>query len=90
MIPGQLGPTRRDLDWLLRAFMTWEMIRKRMLGTTDAYPDFVSLWNTLGDANNQSNFILNCLNDGICSRGRGHIKDGCFSSGLPDSLYIDP
>ena len=22
MIPGQLGPTRRDLDWLLRAFMT--------------------------------------------------------------------
>ena len=22
MIPGQLGPTRRDLDWLLSAFMT--------------------------------------------------------------------
>ena len=91
MTPGQLGPTRRDLDWLFSAFTTWGSTRhkaaleqsKQMRKT---HSDFVRLRDALGNANNQANLILYRLNDGVGSIRRRHVQHGCVWLGLANGL----
>jgi len=88
MIPGQLGPIRRDFDWLLRAFITCvTMVQYIRPGVANApYSDLVCLGNTLCNANNQAHLILDGLNDGICSGRWRDIEDCSIRLGFPDSL----
>lgn len=50
------------------------------------YPDFVLLRDAFGDANNETDLILNSLNYGICG-GRGrNIENGGVRLGISNGL----
>ena len=91
MIPGQLGPIRRDLDWDFRAAVTFVInydieINSRMPGEIDTNANFVRLRNSLCDANDKAYFVLNCINNSISGLSGRDIKDGSIRLGFPDSL----
>jgi hypothetical protein len=91
MIPGQFGPTRRDFDWLLSARTTLKVkvMNVFALGGSErglGHLDLVSLRNAFGDANNESDFILDRFDDGVgCVRGRD-VEHGSVGFRLVDGL----
>lgn len=89
--PGQLGPTSRERDWLLRAFITYAQsicksacIHYRIRRVTNPY--FICLRDSLRDAHNQSNFILYCFDYGVSGKWWGDIEDGRVRFGLSHRL----
>ena len=93
MIPGQLGPTRRDLDWLWRAWWTYStseaVIRNASITVTKGsgtHPDLILLGDALSDGNNKANLVLNGLDDGVRGEGRWNIKNGRVRFRLPNCL----
>ena len=50
------------------------------------YLNFITLGNTLSDANNEANLILNCLDNCVSGSWRGDVKDSSFRLDLPDGL----
>ena len=48
--------------------------------------DFIGLRNTLSYANNQTDFILDGLNDGISSSRGRNVEDSCIGLYIPYSL----
>ena len=88
-MPGQLGPTSRDLDWLLRACITCVegfSFQKYHRSNESTNLDLIRLWDTLCNANNQPDLVLNRFEDSIGRSGRWHIKNSsiwvCFPHGL--------
>lgn len=102
MMPGQLGPTRRDLLWRRSAWATCEEAEPDGLyscfGSSDmllfifaataTYSDLVLLGDALGDADNQRDLGLDGLDDGVGRKGRGNIDDGRFRLDLVVGLYV--
>lgn len=90
MIPGQLGPTRRDFDWLIRAWWTWRKGEYDFLENIAAvtYLDLVLLGDTLSDADNQANLVLNGLDNGVSSSWWRDIENGCVGFDFAHSLAI--
>lgn len=92
MIPGQFGPTRRDLDWLLSAFMTYSgpptgsARNSRGASTGRTHPDLVLLGDALRDTDNQPDLVLNRLDDSIRGGGWWHVEDGRIGLHIPDGL----
>lgn len=74
MIPGQFGPSRRDLLCWRSASVTW----RRMSGSVGqaANLDHVVLGDPLGDAHDQPNLALDRLEDGCRSEGRRNVDNG--------------
>ena len=91
MIPGQLGPTRRDFDWLLSAFMTYATRRSEAQHDLRdcTYLDLILLRYSLSYADNQTNFILDGFDDGIGSGGWWDVEHGSVRLYLPDGLWQD-
>jgi hypothetical protein len=90
MIPGQLGPIRRDLDWLLRMLMTClaaSTTKKSRQCRATTNPHFVSLGYALRDADDQGNLVLYGLDDGSRGIRRGHVYDTRIRSRFSDSLF---
>lgn len=52
-----------------------------------AHLDLVLLRYALGYADNQTNFTLDGLKNGISSRGRWDVEDGSIRTCFPDSLW---
>jgi hypothetical protein len=87
-MPGQLGPTRRDFDWFLRAFATYHLILSNdSRGVTEyTYTDLILLWDTFSDTHNKANLIVNSLDDSISSKGRRDVDDSRVGFHFLDSL----
>lgn len=87
MIPGQLGPTSRDLLWLLSALMTLHRFQgPQQAGRESAYLHLVCLGDALRDADNEPNLVLDGLEDGVCRGGRRDVEHGRVGLRLPYSL----
>ena len=50
------------------------------------YLDLILLRNTLSNANNQANLVLNGLNDSVGGVGGRNVEHGCVGLGLLDGL----
>jgi hypothetical protein len=95
MIPGQLGPTKRDLLCAFNAFMTCTMhmltksqLHKKMGGCADLY--LVLLGDALSDGDDEGDLILDGFDDCVCRCRRGHVDHRCIGLGLLYSLETHP
>lgn len=93
MIPGQLGPTSRDLDWLWRAWWTYTVMEVvvRDMPTTVAkksstYPNLVLLGNALSNGDNEANLVLDGFNDCVGGGRWGNIEDSGIGLRLAHGL----
>lgn len=50
--------------------------------------DFISLWDTFRDTNDEANFSLNGLEDGVCGERRRDINHGSVRLDFSDSLNV--
>ena len=89
MMPGQLGPTRRDFVWFLSALTTSSggSANGALLDPRPTtYPDLVRLGDTLGNTNDQWNLVVDGFNNGVSSCWRWDIDHGRIGLSLLDSL----
>jgi hypothetical protein len=50
-------------------------------------PDLIALRDTLGDGHDELDLILNGLDNGVGSEGRGNVDDRCVGLGLLDRVF---
>ena len=57
------------------------------MGRNDGtHSDFVLLGNSLGNADNETDLVLNGLDDGVRGAWWGHVEDGRVGLHFPDGL----
>jgi len=57
--------------------------------TSSTHSDFVRLGDALGNANNQANLVLDCLDDGVGSARWRHVQYRCVRLCLTNGLRCD-
>lgn len=94
MIPGQLGPTRRDLDWLWRAWWTYTATEAVIRDTpttvakrSGTYANFILLGNALSDGDNEANLVFDRFNDCVGGGRWRDVEDGGIGLRLAHGLH---
>jgi hypothetical protein len=81
---AHLTAERVDHTWAVRAHEARPGLRSESLRDLD----LVRLRDTLRDANNEADFILDGLKNGVGGERRWHVKDGGVGPGLLDCLKV--